>query len=248
MNATLKFLHYLLRHASSEVEQVAFKAWQDHVDIITFYNEIFIPAVKTLLGEPALVVKAQKTNQVSDASNSNEASSTLPIALGWRLGCPVPCADFHAAGGLCNVPHREAKAKDIHLGIAKAKEKANKVDKEGVNALKDEFKSYVQEAVKVQFQDFQLAIQGTFQSMMADSNRGSLHVMTTPRREEQNEEVNDHVDLRLLAKNLVPPVPVPSPTAAPVAVQFNLERRVVCSRLLKPDAVRMGNAELYVMV
>ncbi|KAM7464786.1 hypothetical protein LguiA_032907 [Lonicera macranthoides] len=48
------------------------KAWQDHVDIITFYNEIFIPAVKTLLGEPALVVKAQKTNQVSDANNSNE--------------------------------------------------------------------------------------------------------------------------------------------------------------------------------
>ncbi|KAM7519055.1 hypothetical protein LguiB_018017 [Lonicera macranthoides] len=42
------------------------------------------------------------------------------------------------------------KKQMIHLGIAKAKEKANKVDKEGINALKDEFKSYVQEAVKVQ--------------------------------------------------------------------------------------------------
>ncbi|KAM7510526.1 hypothetical protein LguiB_009401 [Lonicera macranthoides] len=47
---------------------------------------------------------------------------------------------------------------DSNSGIAKAKEEANKVGKEGINALKDEFKSYVQEAVKVQFQDFQLAI------------------------------------------------------------------------------------------
>ncbi|KAM7491560.1 hypothetical protein LguiA_034481 [Lonicera macranthoides] len=68
----------------------------------------------------------------------------------------------------------------IHLGIAKAKEEANKVEKEGINALKDEFKSYVQEAVKVQFQDFQLAIQGTMKNMMADFNHGSPHV-TTPR-------------------------------------------------------------------
>ncbi|KAM7518635.1 hypothetical protein LguiB_017597 [Lonicera macranthoides] len=30
------------------------------------------------------------------------------------------------------------KKQMIHLGIAKAKEKANKVDKEGINALKDE--------------------------------------------------------------------------------------------------------------
>ncbi|KAM7466306.1 hypothetical protein LguiB_013868 [Lonicera macranthoides] len=73
------------------------------------------------------------------------------------------------------------KKQMIHLGIANAKEKANKVDKEGINALKDEFKSYVQEAVKLQFQDFQLAIQGTMQSMMADLNSGSPHVMMTPR-------------------------------------------------------------------
>ncbi|KAM7493362.1 hypothetical protein LguiB_027971 [Lonicera macranthoides] len=35
------------------------------------------------------------------------------------------------------------KKQMIHLGIAKAKEKSNKVDNEGINALKDEFKSYV---------------------------------------------------------------------------------------------------------
>ncbi|KAM7506981.1 hypothetical protein LguiA_017434 [Lonicera macranthoides] len=75
----------------------------------------------------------------------------------------------------------------IHLGIAKAKEEVNKVEKEGINALKDEFKSYVQEAVKVQFQDFQLAIQGTMQNMMADLNRGSPHV-TTPRKMSQEKK------------------------------------------------------------
>ncbi|KAM7514872.1 hypothetical protein LguiA_004455 [Lonicera macranthoides] len=75
------------------------------------------------------------------------------------------------------------KKQMIHLGIIKAKEKANKVDKEEINALKDEFKSYVQEVVKVQFQDFQLAIQGTMQSMMDGLNHGSPHVMMTPRSE-----------------------------------------------------------------
>ncbi|KAM7489083.1 hypothetical protein LguiB_026567 [Lonicera macranthoides] len=71
----------------------------------------------------------------------------------------------------------------IHLGIAKAKEEVNKVEKEGINALKDEFKSYVQEAVKVQFQDFQLAIQDTMQNMVTDLNLGSPHV-TTPRKKD----------------------------------------------------------------
>ncbi|KAM7524959.1 hypothetical protein LguiA_014861 [Lonicera macranthoides] len=52
-------------------------------------------------------------------------------------------------GRVCGAGSHVTKKQMIHLGIAKAKENANKVDKEGINALKDEFKSYVQEAVKV---------------------------------------------------------------------------------------------------
>ncbi|KAM7488890.1 hypothetical protein LguiB_026374 [Lonicera macranthoides] len=42
------------------------------------------------------------------------------------------------------------KKQMIYLGIAKGKKKTNKVDKEGINPLKDEFKSYIQKAVKGQ--------------------------------------------------------------------------------------------------
>ncbi|XP_059657881.1 retinoblastoma-related protein-like [Cornus florida] len=46
------------------------KIGQEHVDIITFYNEIFIPAVKPLLVEIAPAGTAQKTHRVPEANNS----------------------------------------------------------------------------------------------------------------------------------------------------------------------------------
>lgn len=48
------------------------KIGRDHVDIITFYNEIFIPSVKPLLVELAPAGNAQKSNQVSEATNNND--------------------------------------------------------------------------------------------------------------------------------------------------------------------------------
>lgn len=48
------------------------KTGQDHVDIIMFYNEIFIPSVKPLLVELAPVGVAKTTNQVSEANNNDE--------------------------------------------------------------------------------------------------------------------------------------------------------------------------------
>ena len=57
-------------------------------------------------------------------------------------------------GRIRGVGSHVTKKQLIHLGIAKAKEEANKVEKEGGNALKDEFKSYVHEAMKVKLQDF----------------------------------------------------------------------------------------------
>ncbi|GAB4860659.1 Retinoblastoma- protein 1 [Ancistrocladus abbreviatus] len=50
------------------------RAGQDHVDIITFYNEIFIPAAKALLVElgPA-VTTAKTTNQTTEVDHNNEA-------------------------------------------------------------------------------------------------------------------------------------------------------------------------------
>ncbi|KAA8539039.1 hypothetical protein F0562_025731 [Nyssa sinensis] len=48
------------------------KTGTEHVDIITFYNEIFIPAVKPLLVELAPVGSAQKTNRVPEANNISD--------------------------------------------------------------------------------------------------------------------------------------------------------------------------------
>lgn len=49
----------------------------DHVDIITFYNEFFIPAVKPLLVElaPAGIVK--KSSQIPEAMNNNDKGLVL---------------------------------------------------------------------------------------------------------------------------------------------------------------------------
>ncbi|KAI3734061.1 hypothetical protein L6452_13522 [Arctium lappa] len=48
------------------------KTGQDHVDIIMFYNEIFIPTAKPLLVELAPVGVAKNPNQVSEANNNDE--------------------------------------------------------------------------------------------------------------------------------------------------------------------------------
>ncbi|XP_062174751.1 retinoblastoma-related protein isoform X2 [Alnus glutinosa] len=46
---------------------------QEHVDIITFYNSIFIPAVKPLLVELGPAGTTAKTNRVPEVSNYNDA-------------------------------------------------------------------------------------------------------------------------------------------------------------------------------
>ncbi|KAL2559974.1 Retinoblastoma-related protein 1 [Forsythia ovata] len=48
------------------------KSGPDHVDIITFYNEMFIPAVKPLLVELAPGGTAQRSGHVTESRNSNE--------------------------------------------------------------------------------------------------------------------------------------------------------------------------------
>ncbi|GKV39649.1 hypothetical protein SLEP1_g47391 [Rubroshorea leprosula] len=48
---------------------------QEHVDIITFYNEIFIPSVKPLLVEIAPVGTSTKTTQIPDAKNGQSPGS-----------------------------------------------------------------------------------------------------------------------------------------------------------------------------
>ncbi|KAM3685776.1 hypothetical protein ACJW31_11G144100 [Castanea mollissima] len=49
------------------------KTGPDHVDIITFYNEIFIPAVKPLLVELGPAGATTKTNRVPEVHNNNDA-------------------------------------------------------------------------------------------------------------------------------------------------------------------------------
>lgn len=45
---------------------------QDHVDIITFYNEVFIPAAKPLLVEVGSAGTTVKTNQVPEVNNNKD--------------------------------------------------------------------------------------------------------------------------------------------------------------------------------
>ncbi|KAE8714740.1 Retinoblastoma-related protein [Hibiscus syriacus] len=45
---------------------------QDNIDIIAFYNEIFIPAVKPLLGELGSAGTTTRTSRVAEANNSND--------------------------------------------------------------------------------------------------------------------------------------------------------------------------------
>ncbi|KAL5732614.1 hypothetical protein ACOSP7_031965 [Xanthoceras sorbifolium] len=45
---------------------------QDHVDIITFYNKVFVPAVKPLLVELGPAAMTAKTNRASEVNNNND--------------------------------------------------------------------------------------------------------------------------------------------------------------------------------
>ena len=60
---------------STDFEQ---KTGKEHVDIITFYNEIFIPAVKPLLMEigPGGGTTT-KTNRVPEVNNNNDGMLSL---------------------------------------------------------------------------------------------------------------------------------------------------------------------------
>lgn len=48
------------------------RSGQDHVDIITFYNEIFIPSVKPLLVEIGPAGSIMKTERVPQANNNSD--------------------------------------------------------------------------------------------------------------------------------------------------------------------------------
>ncbi|GMI86207.1 RETINOBLASTOMA-RELATED, RETINOBLASTOMA 1, RETINOBLASTOMA-RELATED PROTEIN 1 [Hibiscus trionum] len=48
------------------------RSGQDNIDIIAFYNEIFIPSVKPLLGELGAAGTPTRTSRVAEANNSND--------------------------------------------------------------------------------------------------------------------------------------------------------------------------------
>ena len=45
---------------------------QDHVDIITFYNKVFVPVVKPLLVELGPAGMTAKSNRASEVNNNND--------------------------------------------------------------------------------------------------------------------------------------------------------------------------------
>jgi retinoblastoma-like protein 1 len=54
---------------------------QEHVDIITFYNSIFIPAVKPLLVELGPAGTTAKTNRVPEVSNYNDGMLLFQVYM-----------------------------------------------------------------------------------------------------------------------------------------------------------------------
>lgn len=54
------------------------KSGQDHVDVITFYNEVFILSVKPLLLELVPSETCQKGNQASEANSGKEGFKAFP--------------------------------------------------------------------------------------------------------------------------------------------------------------------------
>ncbi|CAL5354883.1 unnamed protein product [Camellia sinensis] len=78
---------------------------QEHVDIITFYNKIFVAAVKPLLAELAPVGTAQK-NQNSETNNGTDGMTVFSIVPRTEARvqplCPneIKCEDVHNGVGV----------------------------------------------------------------------------------------------------------------------------------------------------
>nr|GMD72812.1 retinoblastoma-related protein 1 isoform X1 [Ipomoea batatas] len=90
LNLTFKEIIYNYRkqpHCKPQVFRSVYVDWTsarrngkmgpDHVDIIAFYNEIFIPDVKPLLVELAPTGAAQKNKNIAEATNSNDGQCPM---------------------------------------------------------------------------------------------------------------------------------------------------------------------------
>lgn len=67
---------------------------QEHVDIIRFYNEVFIPSVKTLLVELGPAVTTTRANVVPEANNNNDGRLLLKFMSNCRIVFVVSFATF----------------------------------------------------------------------------------------------------------------------------------------------------------
>nr|GMD68799.1 retinoblastoma-related protein isoform X1 [Ipomoea batatas] len=90
LNLTFKEIIYNYRkqpHCKPQVFRSVYVDWTsarrngkmgpDHVDIIAFYNEIFIPDVKPLLVELAPTGAAQKNKNIAEATNSDDGQCPM---------------------------------------------------------------------------------------------------------------------------------------------------------------------------
>ncbi|XP_010557914.1 PREDICTED: retinoblastoma-related protein 1-like isoform X2 [Tarenaya hassleriana] len=77
------------------VSTVSQRVGPDHVDIITFYNEVFIPTVKPLLVELGPVRTPTKDNRMAEATN--------------KLEGPCPCPGSPKVSAFPNVPDMSPK-------------------------------------------------------------------------------------------------------------------------------------------
>ena len=77
---------------------------QDHVDIITFYNEIFIPAVKPLVVELGSSGTTTRTSRVPEANNSNDGKPFIfsIIISGIFLSASASHSNLHLLYSLTN--------------------------------------------------------------------------------------------------------------------------------------------------
>ncbi|KAF5442872.1 hypothetical protein F2P56_035485 [Juglans regia] len=95
---------------------------QEHVDIITFYNEIFIPAVKPLLVELGPAGTTTKTNRVPEVNNNTDAQCPASPKISPFPSLPdMSPKKVSAAHNVYVSPLRSSKVLDSGKTIGSAK-------------------------------------------------------------------------------------------------------------------------------
>lgn len=94
------FIDWLARRNGASKQRTG----QEHVDIITFYNEVFIPSVKPLLVELGPGGATMKSDQIPEVINTNAGTYLLSYFQLYAKSAFVDTRAFLFAGHLAQCP------------------------------------------------------------------------------------------------------------------------------------------------